>query len=247
MTKKFFAALRHHIGDIIPPIPVLLVSAIVLFFAAAGFVLAADGGTISPPLGMLSYAPTVLIVAAMLVICYPLGRRVIGATVAAFLSISMIAHAADAAPATTSIADQIVGYGIDTVVGLLGLAGAWIVKEIISLLGLFKITASQDVERNLRDVLHFAAENGLKFAFAKAGLPPSVNPTADVIADAMFYVQGHAPDALDKLSVDEEALHRLILSKLPEMASWFGPAEAVVTEPVNSPAPVAAAPAPAAT
>lgn len=121
-----------------------------------------------------------------------------------------------AAPSWVSI---VISYGMPLVEALAAAAVTWIITQIIRLLGITDQATRLKVEGQLRDALHFAAENGLKYAFAKLGLPPSLQASASIIADAIAYVKDKNPDAVAAFGLDDQALEHIILSKLPSLAS----------------------------
>lgn len=142
---------------------------------------------------------------------------------AAILFVSMGARfvfaAADAvqAPESPSLLSIAITYGMPLLEGLLAFAVTWIIGQVIRLLGITDQATRLKVEGQLRDALHFAAENGLKYAFARLGLPPSLQASASIIADAIAYVKDKNPDAVAAFGLDDQALEHIILSKLPAL------------------------------
>lgn len=118
-----------------------------------------------------------------------------------------------------SLIAVIMSYGLPFVEALLSVLVTWAIAQIIRLLGITDQATRLKVEGQLRDALHFAAENGLKYAFAKLGLPPSLQASASIIADAIAYVKAKNPDAVAAFGLDDQALEHIILSKLPSLAS----------------------------
>jgi hypothetical protein len=131
------------------------------------------------------------------------------------------AFAADAGqtPDNPSLLSVAISYGLPFVEALLSVLVTWVIAQIIRLLGITDQATRLKVEGQLRGALHFAAENGLKYAFAKLGAPPSLAASAGVIADAITYVKDKNPDTVAALGVDDEALKHIILSKLPSLVS----------------------------
>ncbi|NLS00197.1 hypothetical protein HGP17_25510 [Rhizobium sp. P38BS-XIX] len=131
------------------------------------------------------------------------------------------AFAADAAaPADNStLINVLVSYGVPLVEAVLSVLVTWAITKVIQLLGITDQATRLKVAGQLRDALHFAAENGLKYAFAKLGAPPSLAASASVIADAIAYVKSKNPDTVAALGVDDQALEHIILSKLPSLMS----------------------------
>ncbi|MCA1492719.1 hypothetical protein I6F11_17500 [Ensifer sp. NBAIM29] len=132
--------------------------------------------------------------------------------VVAFATTSSV-HAGPVAPSSFISVMLSHAYGI-AATGL-AMAGAWTVGLLVRLLGASNAAKHLEVEGKLREALHFAAENGLRFAIARAGFPGIAAPTADMIADAMFYVTDKNPGTLKKLGVTGDALEHIILSKWP--------------------------------
>ncbi|MVA26884.1 hypothetical protein V6582_14820 [Agrobacterium vitis] len=143
-------------------------------------------------------------------------------TAALLFCLAVIAFAA--APALASTADTsyitdllsaILPPVFSLAITLIATAGAWLVSRLVGLIGISDTAKRLEVEAKLRDCLHFAAENGLRFALTKAGLPAVAGPAAAVVADAMFYVREKNPQTLEKLGVNDKALEDIILSKWP--------------------------------
>lgn len=95
----------------------------------------------------------------------------------------------------------------------------WIAARLINLLKVTDDKQKMEIETRLRDALHQSASNALKYAMAKAGMPPIFNAvvSSDVIADAVAYVHEKNPDAVTGLGVNAEALRDIILSKVPDI------------------------------
>ncbi len=141
---------------------------------------------------------------------------------AAILFVTMGARfvfAADTVPSNDShsLLAILISYGMPLVEALAAAAVTWIIGQIIRLLGITDQATRLKVEGQLRDALHFAAENGLKYAFAKLGVPASLAASATVIADAIAYVRDKNPDAVATFGLDDKALEQIILSKLPAL------------------------------
>jgi hypothetical protein len=148
-----------------------------------------------------------------------LHHRVTGlfVTAAAFLfCFAVTAFAATADTSSTSgFLSAILPPILDLAVTVLATGGAWLVGRLIRLTGVDTEAKRLDVEGKLREALHFAAENGLRFALTRAGMPAIAQPTADIIADAMFYVMNKNPETLDKLGVSISGLEDIIHAKWP--------------------------------
>ncbi|QND45216.1 hypothetical protein HB780_05530 (plasmid) [Rhizobium lusitanum] len=160
---------------------------------------------------------------------------------ASFLLIGAICvYAQDATPVATSsgLLDLVLSHVVDVVYAAIAAVVGWLISKIVALLGITDQATRLKVEGQLRDALHFCAENALKYAFAKLGLPPSLTPSPEVLADAIAYVQSNNPDTIKALGVTEQALKQIILSKVPTIASWtalatplIGEASATTTAP----------------
>lgn len=125
---------------------------------------------------------------------------------------------AGATPAAPSWLTIVVSYAMPLLEAAAAAAVTWIIGQIIRLLGITDQAKRLQVEGQLRDALHFAAENGLKYAFAKLGVPPTLTASASVIADAIAYVKDKNPDTVAAFGLDDAALEHIILSKLPSLA-----------------------------
>lgn len=95
----------------------------------------------------------------------------------------------------------------------------WISARLIALLKITDQKQQVELEAKLRDALHQSAANALKYALAKAGLPPILTGvvSSGVLGDAIAYVEEKNPEALTKLGVHPDALRDIILSKLPDL------------------------------
>lgn len=138
-------------------------------------------------------------------------------TAAAFLfCFAVTAFAASADTSSTSgFLSAILPPILDLAVTVLASGGAWLVARLVRLAGVDTEAKRLDVENKLREALHFAAENGLRFALTRAGMPAIAQPTADIIADAMFYVTNKNPETLDKLGVTISGLEDILHAKWP--------------------------------
>lgn len=169
---------------------------------------------------------------------FPLRLFAFAAAALLFLWIAApYAFAADTGQPVTSnpLFDIVIAYGLPFIEALLGLAVTWIIGQIIKLLGITDQATRLKVEGQLRDALHFAAENGLKYAFAKLGAQPSLAASANVIADAIAYVKDKNPGTLAALGVNDQALEHIILSKLPSLAPPLATLNMTPTVAANSP------------
>ncbi|MVA40661.1 hypothetical protein [Agrobacterium vitis] len=138
-------------------------------------------------------------------------------TAAAFLfCLAIAAFAANDTPSLASgFMSALTPSVLELVATVLGVAGTWLITRLVRLIGISDSAKRLEVEAKLRDGLHFAADNGLRFALTKAGLPAIAAPAAAVVADAMFYVREKNPQTLEKLGVNDKALEDIILSKWP--------------------------------
>lgn len=95
----------------------------------------------------------------------------------------------------------------------------WIAARLIALLKISDEKQRLEIEKGMRDALHQSAANALKYAMAKAGMPPIFNAAVsrDVIADAIAYVHEKNPEALSGLDVHSDALRDIIISKVPDL------------------------------
>lgn len=187
---------------------------------------------------------------------FPLRSFMFVTAAIAFISVGLrYAFAADTAPSNIgqTFLGTLISYGLPLIETLAAIAVTWIIGQVIQLLGITDQAKRLQVEGQLRDALHFAAENGLKYAFAKLGVPPSLAASAGVIADAIAYVKDKNPDTVAAFGLDDQALEHIILSKLPSLlqstplplfsvgiAGSASATDAAAAPPVQpSPAPVA--------
>ena len=134
--------------------------------------------------------------------------------------LAMTAFAADAAPEPARPIALIMPYVIELAGAVLAALGGWLMSRLVKLIGVTDAAKRLEVEAHLRQALHFAAENGLRFALTRAGVA-GAEPAAEQLADAMFYVQSKNPDTLDKLGVSDDALRDIVLSKWPLVTPSF--------------------------
>ncbi|MBO0142245.1 hypothetical protein JZX87_13845 [Agrobacterium sp. Ap1] len=95
----------------------------------------------------------------------------------------------------------------------------WISARLLAVLKVTDEKQRLEVEGKLRDAIHQAALNALKFALARGGVraaAPSL-VTGEIISEAIGYVRSKNPDALEKLGVDQSALRDIIISKVPDI------------------------------
>lgn len=156
-------------------------------------------------------------------------------TAAAFLfcfAITAFAAPADAS-STSGFLSAILPPILDLAVTVLASGGAWLVARLVRLAGVDTQAKRLDVESKLREALHFAAENGLRFALTKAGMPAIAEPTAEIIADALFYVTDKNPDTIKKLGVNGNALEDIIRAKWPVAGLGLPLAASLSTNPAT--------------
>jgi hypothetical protein len=166
-----------------------------------------------------------------------LHHRVTGlfATAAAFLfcfAVTAFAASTDTS-STTSFLSAILPPILDLAVTVLAAGGAWLVERLVRLTGVDTEAKRLDVEAKLREALHFAAENGLRFALTKAGMPTIAEPTAEIIANAIFYVTDKNPDTIRKLGVNGDALEDIIRAKWPIASLGLPLAASLSTNPAT--------------
>lgn len=95
--------------------------------------------------------------------------------------------------------------------------GAWISVKLSNLLSKNDEVARLKIEGEIRNALHAAALNGLKYAMTRAGIPKGETPTATVIAEAIDYIRTKSPDTAKQAGADDVALEQIILSKFPDV------------------------------
>lgn len=134
---------------------------------------------------------------------------------------------------TTSFLSTILPPILDLAVTVLAAGGAWLVGRLVRLAGVDTEAKRLEVESKLREALHFAAENGLRFALTKAGMPTIAAPTAEIIADALFYVTDKNPDTIKKLGVNGNALEDIIRAKWPVASLGLPLAASLTTNPAT--------------
>ncbi|MCM2291077.1 hypothetical protein NAC44_01880 [Allorhizobium sp. BGMRC 0089] len=156
-------------------------------------------------------------------------------TAAAFLfCFAVTAFAAtNEASAPTSFLSAILPPILDLAVTVLASGGAWLAARLVRLTGVDTEARRLEVEGKLREALHSAAENGLRFALTKAGMPTIAEPTADIIADALFYVTDKNPDTIRKLGVSGNILEDIIRAKWPIASLGLPLAASLSTNPAT--------------
>ena len=92
---------------------------------------------------------------------------------------------------------------------------AWVAVRLVAVLNVNDEKAKKDIEAKVRDALHLAALNGLKFAMTKVGLPSGSLPSQQEINDAMAYVRSKNPDA--SADIDDNDLEEIVMSKVPDL------------------------------
>lgn len=146
--------------------------------------------------------------------------HVLLSAIALLFCLAITAFAADSPVSSTGVSSQgflsaLLPPVLDLAATVLAMLGAWLVGLLVRLIGISDTAKRLEVEAKLREALHFAAENGLRFALARAGLSAGAAPTAEILADAMFYVRDKNPDTLQKLRLGSKGLEAILLSKWP--------------------------------
>ena len=95
--------------------------------------------------------------------------------------------------------------------------GGWIAVKVSTLLSKNDEVARLKIEGELRNALHAAALNGLKYAMTRAGIPSGATPTATVIAEAIDYIRTKSPDTAKQAGASDVDLEQIILSKFPDV------------------------------
>ncbi len=170
---------------------------------------------------------------------------VLGLAVAGALSL-LLPFAASAqvdAPATTIVAPTSFLYDAWTIIqpivtvlaGTVGpIAVAWITARVMALLKISNENAAQALEAQLREALHLSAMNALKYAASKYGLGLSGTAIeltgkavldSKVLTEALKYIRGKNPDAVDAFALDDKALTEIILSKVPDVKAIIAAGE----------------------
>lgn len=93
----------------------------------------------------------------------------------------------------------------------------WIAMRLVGILRITDETKKKELEQRVREALHAAAENGLKYALAKAGLPVGAPVSAAVLEQAIDYVRSKSPDTVKQTGVRDDDLEQIILSKVPNV------------------------------
>lgn len=96
----------------------------------------------------------------------------------------------------------------------------WITYQVSRLLRIEDEKKKLEVEAQLRNALHDAAINALKFAATKFNTVSLSGPMSRQIMDAAkAYVMEKNPETLAKLGVDQKNLEQIIMSKMPDLIS----------------------------
>lgn len=94
----------------------------------------------------------------------------------------------------------------------------WIAARLIAVLQITDENARKELEARLRDALHAAALNGLKYAVTRLGLSGSILTVNDpVVRDAVEYVISKNPDTVIQLGIGENDIAEVVLSKVPDV------------------------------
>lgn len=93
----------------------------------------------------------------------------------------------------------------------------WIAMRLVGILRITDENKKKELEQRVREALHAAAENGLKYALAKAGLPFGSMPNASVLEDAIDYVRSKSPGTVKQSGVHDDDIEQIILSKVPNV------------------------------
>ena len=102
----------------------------------------------------------------------------------------------------------------------------WIALRISTLTGQNNEIARLKIEGEIRNALHAAALNGLKYAMTRAGIPGGGAPTATVIAEAIDYIRTKSPDTAKQAGASDIDLEQIILSKFPDVIGMIKNAKA---------------------
>lgn len=97
---------------------------------------------------------------------------------------------------------------------------AWVSYRLVALLKISDENAKKEMEAKVRDALHQAALNGLKYALTKAGLPASGlsgKPSPAILGDALDYVLTKNPETVQQAGVATGDIRQIILSKVPDV------------------------------
>jgi hypothetical protein len=102
----------------------------------------------------------------------------------------------------------------------------WISYRLVGLLKISDENAKKEMEAKIRDALHAAALNGLKYAMTRAGLPAVGKPTKAMVDTAIDYVRTKSPDTAFQAGVTNDDLAQIILSKAPDVIAMIAAAKA---------------------
>jgi hypothetical protein len=108
----------------------------------------------------------------------------------------------------------------------------WLAKRLSDRLTLLDDNSRKEFEARVRDALHHAALNALKFALTKTGLPVAEITKPAVIAEAVDYIRSKSPDTAKEAGLNNEGLREIILSKVPDVIAILAAGAEAPAKPV---------------
>ena len=109
---------------------------------------------------------------------------------------------------------------------------AWLAKQLSDRLTLLDENSRKELEAKVRDALHQAALNSLKFALTKTGLPVAEITKPAVIAEAVDYIRSKNPDTAKEAGLNNKGLEEIILSKVPDVIAILAAGKEAPVKPV---------------
>lgn len=120
------------------------------------------------------------------------------------------------ANASTTTADlrPLWGYGVDLVITLASVMGAWVIRRLTVWLNLHE---DSRVRQYLDDALARALQYAVEVLLRRGEDLAVVTVRDELVAVAASYAASAVPDALRRFGVDGPALERLLRARLPEI------------------------------
>jgi hypothetical protein len=108
----------------------------------------------------------------------------------------------------------------------------WLAKRLSDRLTLLDENSRKEFEARVRDALHHAALNALKYALTRTGLPVADITKPAVIAEAVDYIRSKNPDSAREAGLNNKGLEEIILSKVPDVIAILAAGAEAPAKPV---------------
>lgn len=100
----------------------------------------------------------------------------------------------------------------------------WLAAQVSRLLSVTDEVKRKELEERLRNALHEAASNGLKYALSKYGLGSAASiatalASPTTVEAAIQYIRDKNPEAAAAFNLRDEDLKQIVLSKVPDVTA----------------------------